>query len=69
MISNESLSRFIYDVSVADETFDVIGNAFAKIGEVYGIAEVKASFFAPETYCSTGAKSKEYIIETLLNVQ
>lgn len=31
MISNESLSRFIYDVSVDDDTFEVIGKAFAKL--------------------------------------
>ncbi len=62
MISNEILSRFIYDVSVDDNTFEVIGQAFAKIGEIYRIAEVKAFLFAPVTYCSTSAKSKELIL-------
>ena len=62
MISNEILSRFIYDVSVDDNTFEVIGQAFVKIGEIYRIAEVKASLFAPVTYCSTSAKSKEMLL-------
>lgn len=62
MISNESMSRFIYDVSVDDNTFEVIGKAFAKIGELYRIGELKASLYAPITYCSTGAKSKELIL-------
>lgn len=62
MISNEILSRFIYDVSVDDNTFEVIGQAFAKIGEIYRIAEVKASLLAPVTYCSTSAKSKEMLL-------
>ena len=62
MISNEILSRFIYDVSVDDDTFEVIGKAFAKIGELYRIGELKASLFAPVTYCSTSARSKELIL-------
>lgn len=62
MISNEILSRFIYDVSVDDNTFEVIGQAFTKIGELYRIGELKASLFAPVTYCSTSARSKELIL-------
>lgn len=62
MISNEIWSKFIYDVSVDDDSFEVIGQAFAKIGELYSIGELKASLFAPVTYCSTSAKSKELIL-------
>lgn len=62
MISNEIWRQFIYDVSVDDDTFEVIGQAFAKIGELYRIGELKASLFAPVTYCSTSAKSKELIL-------
>ncbi len=62
MISNEILNRFIYDVSVDDDSFEVIGKAFSKIGEAYGIAQVKATLLAPITYCAKGAKSKEAIL-------
>ena len=62
MISNELLKRFIYDVSVEDDTFEIIGKAFDKIGEIYGITEVKATLLAPVTYCSKEAKSKEVIL-------
>lgn len=59
MIPNDIMRQFIYDLSIDDDTFEVIGQAFARIGELYKIGELKALLFAPVTYCENGAKSKE----------
>ncbi len=61
MISNEILGQFIHNLLV-DDTFETIGEAFAEIGEMYRIGELKAAFFAPVTYCATSNKSKEMIL-------
>ena len=62
MITNDILRQFIEDISNDENTFDIIGRAFCKIGEQYQIGELKAKLTAPATYCSAEAKDKEMIL-------
>lgn len=62
MIGKESLRNFIREISIGDNTFDVVTRAFGSIGEEYRIGKLQMDLFAPVTYCSTRDKRKKMVL-------
>lgn len=62
MICSDILRQFIVDLSVNDDTAEVIAHAFAKFGEQYRICELKMVFTELVTYSSLNEKSREVIL-------